>query len=310
MTAPDIQFRRSFRDGLWRLADPKISLASFASIFLAACLAARREPLEWGWLLLTVAGVFAIEVAKNASGDVVDFDSGTDLAIRPEDRSPFSGGKRVLVDGVLTRGQTLGIAAAGYALGLAAAVWIAAERGWWLLGLAVLGAAIGFLYHAAPLRLSYRGWGEVTVAVVYGPLLGAGTYLVQTTPLVVEVVWLGAALGLLIAAFLWINEFPDADADRAAGKRTWVVRMGRQRAARGYWGIVATAYLLLILAPAFTDVSQAVWLGGLAIPFSIFAFNRLAVSPEETARIVPAQAASLLAFVLFALGTGAGVLLG
>ena len=91
-----------FWRGFWRLADPKISLASFAGMFLAACMAAADLGLAWGWLLLTVLGVFCVEVAKNASGELVDYDSGTDLAVADADRSPFSGGKRVMVDGLLS----------------------------------------------------------------------------------------------------------------------------------------------------------------------------------------------------------------
>ena len=97
----------AFWSGLWRLADPKISLASFASLFLGTCAAARDGGISWGWLAITVLGIFAIEVAKNASGEI--FDLGTDGAVEPEDRSPFSGGKRVLVDHLLTRNQTIGI---------------------------------------------------------------------------------------------------------------------------------------------------------------------------------------------------------
>lgn len=80
--------------------------------------------------------------------------------------------------------------------------------------------------------------------------------------------WLSLVLGLLIAAFLLINEFPDYRADRAGGKRTLVVRLGRERAVR--------------LRHEF----------------------------DHTARIVPAQAATLIAFLLFALGAAGGLLLG
>ena len=54
--------------GFWRLADPKISLASMASIFLGVAVARHDGLLSPGWLLLTVFGIFCIEVAKNASG--------------------------------------------------------------------------------------------------------------------------------------------------------------------------------------------------------------------------------------------------
>src|SRR5579864_5481867 len=113
-----------FAAGLWRLADPKISLASMASIFLGSCAAAAAGPIDYLWLTITVVGIFAIEVAKNASGEVFDFDSGADLGIATEDRSPFSGGKRVLVDGLLSRKQTVAISAVAYAIGIAAGLVI------------------------------------------------------------------------------------------------------------------------------------------------------------------------------------------
>lgn len=129
--------------GVWRLIDPKISLASLASMFVGACAAARDGPLDCGWLGLTVLGILALEAAKNASGEVVDFDSGTDRAVAPEDRSPFSGGKRVLVDGLLTRGQTKGVALAGYAMGgaIGLAIVLAREPGVLWLGVAGVGLA-------------------------------------------------------------------------------------------------------------------------------------------------------------------------
>lgn len=129
--------------GVWRLIDPKISLASLASMFVGVCAAAREGPLEWGWFALTVLGILALEAAKNASGEVVDFDSGTDLAVAAEDRSPYSGGKRVLVDRLLTRGQTKRVAAAGYVLGGAAglAITLLREPGILWLGVAGMGLA-------------------------------------------------------------------------------------------------------------------------------------------------------------------------
>ena len=97
----------NFGLGLWRLADPKISLASMASLFLGACASAATGPLHWGWLAFTVLGIFCIEVAKNASGEIFDFDSGADPGVAPEHLTPFSGGKRVLVEALLTRSQTI-----------------------------------------------------------------------------------------------------------------------------------------------------------------------------------------------------------
>jgi 1,4-dihydroxy-2-naphthoate octaprenyltransferase len=297
-----------FTAGLWRLADPKVSLASFASLFLGACAAAATGPFHWGWFALTFAGIFAIEVAKNASGEVFDWDAGVDQAVEDRDRSPFSGGKRVLVDGLLSRRQARGIAAAGYALGIAAGLAIVAWREPRVLWLGLAGTALAYFYHAPPLRLAYRGLGELAVAVCYGPLIALGTFVVQRARWDAELAGLACALGLLIAGFLVANEFPDYRADRAGGKRNLVVRLGRARGAWLFAAISLAAYLgsaLLVLA------HDEPWLlgGGIALPASAWAARRLLRDGEEVARIVPAQAAALLAFLLFALGAGAGLLL-
>ncbi|MBI2180330.1 MAG: prenyltransferase, partial [Deltaproteobacteria bacterium] len=253
---------KNFCLGLWRLADPKISLASFAAMFLGACAAARGGALSWKWLALTVLGIFFIEIAKNASGEVFDFDSGTDLAVAAEDRSPFSGGKRVLIDGLLDRRQTISIAAASYLLGIAAGLVIVAYREPQILWLGVVGVALAYFYHAPPFKLSYRGLGELAVGLCYGPLITSGTYLVQRGSVTPEVILLATPLGLLITAFLWINEFPDYRADKASGRLNLVVRLGRPTAARVFVATMMVAAAGLTLLP-LAGIPVAVYLGAL-----------------------------------------------
>jgi 1,4-dihydroxy-2-naphthoate octaprenyltransferase len=297
-----------FWQGFWRLADPKISLASFAGIFLGACVAAADGGLHSGWLALTVLGVFCVEIAKNASGEVVDYDSGTDLAIDAAHSSPFSGGKRVLVDGLLTRGQTWAIAGSFFVAAVALGLIIVVFRDSRVLVPGVLGMALAWYYHGGSLRLSYRGLGELAVALAYGPLVVCGSYFVQTGFLSAPLLHASGAFGLLVAAFLWINEFPDYLADKSAGKNNLVVRLGLDRAASCYVAIVASAYLWLLLTVWYYP-----WAGGMAwgllgaVPAG-FSVWRLLLSEGDSTRLVPAQVASLASFVLMASAAGIGYL--
>lgn len=299
----------NYWQGFWRLADPKISLASFAGMFLAACLAAADHGLSWVWLALTVVGVFCVEVAKNASGELVDYDSGTDLSITPADRSPFSGGKRVLVDALLTREQTRALALGFFLAAIITGLVIVLLRDPRVLSFGLLGIALAWYYHGGALRLSYRGLGELAVALAYGPLVVCGTYLVQTGQLSAPLLHVSVALGLLVAAFLWINEFPDYLADRQAGKNNLVVRLGLQRAMVGYVLLVSCGYIWLLLTVSFYPQARGL-LGGMAgaIP-AFYSAWRLLQSEGVTARVIPAQAACLASFVLMAVGAGLGYLL-
>ncbi len=298
---------RHFVAGFWRLADPKISLASMASIFLGTCAAAAVGPIDFRWLALTVLGIFAIEVAKNASGEIFDFDSGVDQAVAPEDRSPFSGGKRVLVDGLLTRKQTMAIAAVAYGFGIVAGLAIVIWREPLVFWIGVVGIICAFFYQAPPLKFSYRGVGELAVAICYGPLICIGTYLVQRGKIDNAPLLASIPLGLLIANFLVINEFPDARADATAGKRTWVVQLDRRNASRLFAIIFALAFGLLALLPVF-GLPHLILLGAVAIVPAVAATYRLWKSPDETAKIIPAQANTLIAFLLYVIGAGVGFL--
>jgi 1,4-dihydroxy-2-naphthoate octaprenyltransferase len=174
----------------------------------------------------------------------------------------------------------------------------------------MLGVAAAYFYNSPPIKLSYRGLGELAVALCYGPLIAAGTYLVQTGRVTADVLWVSTALGLLIGAFLWVNEFPDYRADRKSHKRTLVVRFGPKRASRIFAAGILVPFAMLLTAPAVTGAERTVWLGFAGLPFALFAAHRLVRSPESTARIVPAQLATLLAFMLFAIGAGIGGSLG
>ena len=290
--------------GLWRVADPKITLASMSSALLGLAFAWRDGSVSWGWLGLTVAGLFFVEAAKNASGEVFDLEA--DRAVRPEHRSPFSGGKRVIVDGLMGARATLAMAASFYVAAALVGAGIVFGREPAVLGLGAVGLALAFSYNGPPLRLAYHGLGELAVAAVYGPLISSGVYLVQRGTVAFELIAASVPLALLIAGFLWINEVPDYAADRQAGKRNLVVRLGLRRASRAFAALMAVAYGSLVVVAA---TASSWWLlGGLAgAPWAARAAARLWRGHDSVAAVIPAQAWTLLSFCLYAAGAAGGV---
>lgn len=272
--------------------------------------AIRLGHLSLDWLAVTALALFCMEVAKNAWGDVIDFDSGTDLAVRSEDRTAFSGGKRVIVDGLLTKEQTWLVAAVFGGAGLFLGAVIVFFREPLALGIGLIGALLGWSYHGPPLKLAYRGLGELDVVLCYGPLIVLSTYLIQTHELSWAVFWLSLPLGLFIAAFLWVNEFPDYEADLGAGKKNLVARLGRRNASRALPWIYALAFVLILALPWLAGVPRASCLGFLALPFAAFACWHTWWRPEDFYRFVPVQPAALFAFNAYAIGVAAGVIWG
>jgi len=299
-----------FWAGLRHLTDLRITLpTSLASIYLGVAVSASDGPISAFWLAVTVLAFFAVEVAKEAWGDIFDYDTGDDLAVAPTDRTRFSGGDRVLVDHLLSHRQASGIAVvfalAGLALGATIVLWREPSALW----IGILGFGLAWSYNGPPLRLSYRGFGELDVAVCYGPLIALSTYLIQAHRLSWEVFWLSLPLGITIAAFLWVNEFPDFDADRTTSKRNLVVRLGRGTAARVLPLPYLAALAILVTLPS-VGLPRTVWLAALFVPPATYACFHAWRAPDTFYRSKPVQPAALLAFLLYSLGAGTGVLLG
>jgi len=127
----------------------------------------------------------------------------------------------------------------------------------WFILFITAGNLLGWYYSAPPLSLSYRGLGEVATVVGAGFMMPATGYLVVKGTL--DPAFLLFSLPLLPLGYFFILtvELPDMEGDRAGGKRTAVVRMGRGAALRSIAvaGLVAT--LLFLLLGAWTPVPVA-----------------------------------------------------
>src|SRR2546427_8492875 len=198
-------------------------------------------------LLLTAIGVVCLHAATSMSNDSIDLRRGVD-DLPPHLVSPFTGGARVLPDRAVPfeahRRVWIGLYAAGGLVGLVLS--LTRPNGWILLVLGGIGGAIGIFYTLPPLALQYHGIGEIAVAVIFGPIVVLGSYAVQTGAVAWEPILASIPLGLLVAAFLLVNEMPEHETDPRGGKRTIPARIGLEMSVTLYEVLVATALIFLV----------------------------------------------------------------
>lgn len=246
--------RRRLWTGFWQLADPKVWLASTVPMILAVCLSLKSDRsgnFSLFWCLLAVAGVYLIEIGKNAVNEYVDFKSGVDTYVDEEHRTDFSGGKKTIIQGKLTANEALVIGVATLMAAGGIGLLFVIFRWFDVIWIGLLGMFFAIFYSVPPFRFCYVGVGEFAVGVTFGPLIVMGMYGVMTLgwawlPLVASL-----PIGFLIANVLVINEFPDYEADKKGGKRNLVVVLGKRKALVLYRTLFVFAYISVIGAGLF-----------------------------------------------------------
>lgn len=154
----------------------------------------------------------------------------------------WSGGSRVLPDGVLSPVVALRAAQVLLFVAVCAAIGVARRAGGPALWLAVAMIALAWGYSAPPARFCARGLGELTTAIVVTLLVPVYGYALQAGTVRAPVLLAAALPSALQFAMLLAIEFPDAAGDAATGKRTLVVRLGAPAAARLFAVVTLAAF--------------------------------------------------------------------
>lgn len=285
--------------GFWQLADPKIWVASTVPMAAAVTfsLLLRPENFSLFWCIVAFIGVYLIEIGKNALNEYIDYKSGVDPAVDAEHRTPFSGGKKTIVDGLLTLNQSLVIACLTFAAAALIGLLVVFLREFQVLYVGLAGFGLAILYSLPPFSLAYRGLGEITVGLVFGPLVLNGMYVTLTGHFDLLPILASLPLGLLIANVLWINQFPDYEADLAGGKRNGVVRMGKEKSVRVYALLFAAAYVSLAVL-ALVSGKMLFLINFLTIPLAIKAVRNAAANYDDIALLISSNAATVQIYLL------------
>ena len=223
--------------------------ATLVPIFIGAAVANLAGfSVDWGWLGLTLLGGSLLHIGTNTSNDYFDHISGTDEANFNYSNVGLNGGSRSIQMGLISPRGMLTVAITAFALSAVVGIPLINKAGMSVLWLGLIGFISGLFYTAPPFRFSSRkGFGELIIGLNFGPLMVAGSALIQTGKLLPEAFLAGIPIGFLVAAIVYMNEFPDHDSDKITGKNTLIVVFGPEKARAGYVSLVVGAFLSIVV---------------------------------------------------------------
>ena len=223
-------------------------LASVISVCIGLAINGwQNNTIDFGFAALTFVGVASLHASVDLLNDYWDYKRQIDTETN---RTKFSGGTGVLPEGLLTPNQVYRAGMVMLIIGSTIGAFFIFERGVTIA--VILGFAIVSIYFYST-RIVDSGLGEVFVAIK-GSMIVLGTYFVQSSHITIEPIIAGIVSGILSSAVLFVNSFPDFEADRKHGRKTLVIILGKQNAASAVW-----IFPILIYAIIFASVLTGIF---------------------------------------------------
>ncbi len=273
-------------------------LAVFLTTIGLAFAAKYDTETAFNWLhaILIMAGAISAHISVNLFNEYSDFQTRIDFSTQ---RTPFSGGSGMLTEGRTKPVQVKIVAWLTLLFSAAIGVYFSIVSHYTIIIIALIGAIAITLY--TPL-LSRLLLGEIFSGLALGSLVIIGAYIAMTaepgTPLAnlvpIEVLLVSIPPGILTALLLLLNEFPDAEADKAGGRRHLVIVFGKKRAAWFYAANMLVIFTIIILLPIFGVASYWLYLALLPVPLAIKASAIAVKHGNDLPKLIPALGMNVL----------------
>jgi len=236
--------------------------------------------------ILTMCGVLALHASVDLLNDYWDFKRGIDTTTH---RTKMSGGSGVLPEGLLKPVQVYAAGIAFLIIGTAIGIYFVATDGI-VIGIILAFAVISIYFYST--KIVDWGLAEVFVAIK-GSMIVIGTYFVQTSQITESTVLAGIVIGVLSSLVLFITSFPDHDADKAKGRKTLVISLGKQKACTILWIFPAITYGITIIAVVFEIFPVFCLIILSTVPLIIKSGQKLKQNYNKLTNLIPIMSSTL-----------------
>lgn len=263
----------------WTNARPISLPQSLLPALTAVVLSVGQSQFSWIAAVACIIGVIFLHLGLNLMDDWFDYRSGSMQAREQVSNEGFRGRMvkyPYLTSGAATHKQLLGAIACF--LGVAALMGVVAivVRGWMILGWVAAALVIGVSYSGGPLKLGFRGLGELVIFLMFGPLLMSGVYYAITGTLDWKITWLSIAVGLLVTNIVYSHSVLDSVPDAKMGKKTMAHLMGGKRGQIVLSALINTIpYIMVVIGVVLGQLHPAYLAVLVVLPLSIWLVRSL-----------------------------------
>lgn len=250
-----------------------------------------------GWhAALIMIGTIAAHISVNLFNEYSDYKTKIDFNTS---QTPFSGGSKMLVSGKTSPRSVYlaSVISLIFSAGIGLYFSIVSH---WSVGVIALTGAVAIVYYTPIFARMLLG--EFFAGLALGSLVVLGTFIAMngnpvmtiSALLPLEVLLISIPPGILTALLLLLNEFPDAEADKAGGRYHLVIKLGKKKAAWIYAAGIALTFGIILLLPIAGVSSPWIYLALIPLPLAIKATVTAIKEGSDTTKLIPAMGMNVM----------------
>ncbi|MFP4059014.1 MAG: prenyltransferase [Bacteroidota bacterium] len=246
--------------------------------------------------LLLLIGIVSAHISVNLFNEYSDYRSKIDFHTKP---TPFSGGSGMLIKGYTKPGPVLGAAIGTILLSFGIGLYFTFVSHWLVLLYSVIGGLTILLYTDFLAKILM---GELFAGLALGTLVVLGTFVAMNASpgdklgniIPLEVIIISIPPGILTSLLLFINEFPDMEADKKGGRYHLVIKLGKKVSSYVYTAGLFVTFTIIIAAPLLGFGSFWLWIALLPLPMAINASITALKFYHDTPKLIPALGSNVI----------------
>lgn len=296
----------------WLLMRPHTLTAAVVPVLVGTATAklfllGSEDHLKFSLFLAMLLACLLIQAATNMFNEYYDFKKGLD------DHTSVGIGGAIVRNGMSPK-LVMNLSIAFYVIAALIGLFIASQSSYWLIPIGILCMAVGYLYTGGPFPISWTPFGELFSGVFMGLIIILIAFFIQTDNLQGYAVWISVPIIITIGLINMANNIRDRVKDKASGRKTLPILLGKANSIRFMALMYIIAYAWVIYTVFFVPGGSIFYLLVLlSFPFPIKAIRRFKKN-DTPAEMMPAMAATgktnTVFGLLYALGIYISALLG
>ncbi|EUJ29553.1 1,4-dihydroxy-2-naphthoate polyprenyltransferase [Listeria cornellensis] len=276
----------------WMLLRPHTLVASFVPVFLGTTVAMSYESFHFTRFLVMLLSCFLIQTSANLFNEYYDFKKGQD------DEHTVGNGGAIVRNG-MKPGFILFLAIFLYVLAILGGIYLCMDvNNWWIGLLGIISMVVGYLYTGGPYPIAYTPFGEIMAGFFMGGIITFISFYIQAGFISSFIVYVSIPVMVLVGNLLLANSIRDLEPDKANGRLTLAILLGRKGALVLFTLAFIFAYVWEIALIFTVEATPWILIILLSVPEAIKAVRRF-IGKSVPITMVPAMKATSKALTFF-----------